>query len=446
MFSDGFTYGIVTPVIPFLLQDENLLINNNVQLTTSLLIASFSLADFFGAPLCAWYVDRARSRRLPWYFGIVLITTGSLLFGLSNNIAMLMCSRIFHGLSSSILYTVGLAVLVDTIGKDEVGKWMGTAMSCNNIGIIVSPLLGGIVYDKAGKMAVFGIMLGLGAIDIVLRVVMKEQPRDMKVFMKSSNSSGSLTTKEGDEKEKEPHITITALPSTPQSNDTATSANASRTRRLPGILALVRSPRLLAAMFGVFINETIIASLCATLPLFVHSTFDWTALPAGLLFLCIAIPAFGGPLAGALSDRFGARWIAVSGFALTAPILILLRLVQHDSLQQKILLCALLTIAGSTVTLFLAPLGAECSFVAEEASEALGCDLYASSFSLMNCSLASAGLLGPMAAGGLMDSVGWKWMTVAMGCFCAMGIAPCALVTGDKRAVIKKVEDNSTSA
>jgi hypothetical protein len=29
MFTDGFTYGIITPVIPYLLQDEQLVINNN---------------------------------------------------------------------------------------------------------------------------------------------------------------------------------------------------------------------------------------------------------------------------------------------------------------------------------------------------------------------------------------------------------------------------------
>src|SRR3954454_3158463 len=96
--------------------------------------------------LCAWYVDRSKSRRIPWYAGIVLITTGSILFGCSNSFAMLVLSRVLQGFSSSILYTVGLAVLVDTVGKDEVGQWMGTAMSCNNIGIIISPLLGGIVY------------------------------------------------------------------------------------------------------------------------------------------------------------------------------------------------------------------------------------------------------------------------------------------------------------
>ncbi|KAJ4368884.1 hypothetical protein N0V83_005966 [Neocucurbitaria cava] len=399
------------------------------------------MADFFGAPLCAWYVDRAQSRRLPWYFGIILITTGSLLFGLSSNIAMLMCSRVLHGVSSSILYTVGLAVLVDTIGKDEVGQWMGTAMSCNNVGIIISPLLGGILFDKGGKMAVFAIMLGLGAIDIILRLFMKEPPRETRVFMKSANSSGSFETGNGDEKEKT-QISVVILPSTSESEPVSTST-AFRTRRLPGILALLRQPRLLAAMFGVFINETIIASLCATLPLFVHSTFHWTALAAGLIFLCIAIPTFGGPLAGALSDRFGARWIAVSGFALTAPMLVLLRLVQQDSLEHKVLLCALLTMAGAALTLFLAPLGAECSFVAEETSEEMGCDLYASSFSLMNCALASAGLLGPLAAGGLVNAAGWKWMTVALGSFCALGIVPCALVTGNRRAVQTSNDDSS---
>jgi MFS family permease len=397
--------------------------------------------------LCAWYVDRAQSRRLAWYLGIVLITVGSLCFGFANNIAWLICSRMLHGLSSSILYTVGLAVLVDTVGKEEVGRWMGTAMSCNNVGIITSPLLGGIVYDKAGKMAVFGIMLGLGGIDMVLRVLMKERPRDKLAFAKSASSSGKSIVDQPQETEIEmehfkPHIDTAVLSSDPQPNSTATTSTP-KTSRLPGILALVRQPRLLVALYGILINETLIASLCATLPLFVHATFQWTALPAGLLFLCIAIPAIAGPLAGALSDRFGARRVAVTGFILTAPTVILLRLVKQDSLEHKVLLCALLTLTGTTLTLFLAPLGAECSFVAEETSRSIGCDLYASSFSLMNCSLASAGLLGPLAAGGLVDAVGWKWMTVVLGCFCATGIVPCGLLTGNQRTVKTSKKEGS---
>lgn len=107
------------------------------------------------------------------------------------------------------------------------------------------------------------------------------------------------------------------------------------------------------------------------------------------------------------------------------------------------LLCALLTLVGTGLVFFLSPLGAECSFVAEDVSASTGLDLYASSFSLMNCSLAAAGLLGPLAAGGLMDGVGWNWTTVVMGLFCASGVVPCVLATGGRRG---RFTDGSDSA
>ena len=84
-------------------------------------------------------------------------------------------------------------------------------------------------------------------------------------------------------------------------------SGAHTTRRLPGIIKLIRSPRLLAALYGCFINEYIVAFLCAVILLFVKSTFNWTSLQVGLLFLTIAIPAFASPLAGALADKLGAR-------------------------------------------------------------------------------------------------------------------------------------------
>src|ERR1700722_16464256 len=113
--------------------------------------------------------------RIPWYAGIVLMSVRTVFFGISSRFWMLIISRILQGFASSILYTAGLAVLVDTVSRDEVGQWMGTAMSCNNIGIIVSPLLGGIIYDKSGKMCVFAIMVALGAMDVVLRVLMNKR-------------------------------------------------------------------------------------------------------------------------------------------------------------------------------------------------------------------------------------------------------------------------------
>ena len=68
--------------------------------------------------------------------GYRLISVGTVFFGISSRFWMSAISRILQGFASSILYIVGLAALVDTVGRDEVGQWMGTAMSCNNVGII----------------------------------------------------------------------------------------------------------------------------------------------------------------------------------------------------------------------------------------------------------------------------------------------------------------------
>jgi hypothetical protein len=56
--------------------------------------------------------------------------------------------------------------------------------------------------------------------------------------------------------------------------------------RLPGIMRLIGSPRLLAALYGCFLNECVVTSLCAVLPLFVKQTFNWKALQAGLILTC----------------------------------------------------------------------------------------------------------------------------------------------------------------
>jgi MFS family permease len=54
---------------------------------------------------------------------------------------------------------------------------MDTAMSCNNIGMIISPMLGGIVYEKSGKLVDLAIMISIGAFGIILRLLTNEPPR-----------------------------------------------------------------------------------------------------------------------------------------------------------------------------------------------------------------------------------------------------------------------------
>ena len=119
--------------------------------------------------------------------------------------------------------------------------------------------------------------------------------------------------------------------------------------RVPTMVILLKSPRLLAALYGVFVNFTLLACFDAVLPLYVTETFGWGSLGGGLIFLCVALPSLGAPLVGMVSDRHGPRWISVCGFLLTTPPLVLLRLITHNSLSQIVLLCALLTLSGKSI-------------------------------------------------------------------------------------------------
>lgn len=246
---------------------------------------------------------------------------------------------------------MGLALLVDTVGRDNIGQWMGTALSSSSFGLIVSPLLGGIVYAKAGYMAVFGMAMGLIIFDIVMRLIMIEKKTaakytDVKDLTPANGFYGTFTT----EQEVRNEQTNNARSPT-ESQDVPSDGQKDPRRkkgRMPTILVLLGMPRLLAAIYGIFVNVSILAAFDGVLPIYVKRLFGWNSLNAGLIFLCLAIPALTGPLVGKLSDRAGPRWIAVAGCALSAPPLVLLRLVAHDSMDQKILLCALLVCCGQS--------------------------------------------------------------------------------------------------
>jgi MFS family permease len=234
------------------------------------------------------------------------------------------------------------------VPREEVGKWLGATLSCNNIGMVLSPLFGGVIYHAAGKYAVFGTMMALLVVDAILRLLMIAKPMRVREDCVDSLKSTESSTLSSHDIAKEDVLVGTEKSLTPSRylGNQPMVTTAIPTTRVTGILRLIRSPRLLAALYGIFLNECTNASLMAVVPLFVKDFFGWSTLGAGLIFLTIAIPSIGGFLAGALSDRFGPKRVALSGLLIAGPIIILLRLVWHKSTQQIVLFCALLTLIG----------------------------------------------------------------------------------------------------
>jgi MFS family permease len=61
---------------------------------------------------------------------------------------------VLQGFSAAVVWTVGQALLVDTVGEKEIGQTLGLVSIAMSVAILIAPLLGGVVYQKAGYYAV----------------------------------------------------------------------------------------------------------------------------------------------------------------------------------------------------------------------------------------------------------------------------------------------------
>ncbi|CAD6580661.1 MAG: hypothetical protein ASARMPRED_000288 [Alectoria sarmentosa] len=166
------------------------------------------------------------------------------------------------------------------------------------------------------------------------------------------------------------------------------------------MLTLLTTPRMLAAILADFMQSVVLTGLETILPLRIKLLFAYNSKQVALVFLVLTIPSFAAPLVGLLSDRIGAKIIVSLGFVALAPLLALLRLVDHNEDSQVALLCALLLLIGGALDLMVTPAFTEAMYVVDDWEEAEpgvfgGKGAYAQAFSLMAIAYAAGSLAGP---------------------------------------------------
>lgn len=67
------------------------------------------------------------------------------MFWFARTIASLVIARVLQGLSAAVVWTVGLALVVDTVGKEQVGGAMGWVSMGMTVGTVFGPFMGGIL-------------------------------------------------------------------------------------------------------------------------------------------------------------------------------------------------------------------------------------------------------------------------------------------------------------
>jgi MFS family permease len=437
-FTDMFLYGLIVPVLPFLLQDRLRLPEAQIQSTLSNLLAIYAAASCLASPIAGVLADRlSSSRQLPFLLGLVLLLLSTILLAVGKSVPVLALARFLQGASGGTVWTIGLALLIETVGQENLGKTIGTIFSFCSVAVLFAPVVGGLIYAKSGYTGVFGLGLSLVAIDFVLRLCMIEKKVAARYAFDVSDSESPNDCSSPDE-------TTALLPSGPtdsNTTNTTNTTNATANYRLPApqsrltkalpILLVLRDPSLLTALFMSFIQALLFGAFDATVPLVAHTRYGFNSLKAGLLFFPLGGANFLlGPIFGWCIDRWGTRPLSVLGFAYLVPALVLLRLPDDvaadlDVGRQIALYASILALNGVGLAIINSASIVESGNVVErywKANEELfeGRAPYAQLYGV-NSMLWSAGLtVGPLLGGALKEKIGYGNMNAVLGGICGI--------------------------
>ncbi|KAL9599269.1 MAG: hypothetical protein Q9219_003971 [cf. Caloplaca sp. 3 TL-2023] len=312
-FTDGVLYSVIVPLLPFTLVRRSGIRPDMVQSWITILFVVFGCCMVLGAPVAGWVTQHSSLRQVPLISGLTAALAATLLFMLAKATWLLVIARCLQGISAGVVYTTVLALLVETVERNEVGSWIGFALSGVNLGVLVAPVIAGILYEKAGYYAVFAICLAIIALDLLLAILLVDKKRARKWSADgpeqgSANSAGPTIPNGSHRNDSSP-----AYPSAQDGEDSpllsndARKAKASPRKWFPITRALLASPQILAALYTTFIHAMLHTSFDAVLPRFVQRTFHWSPSGAGLIFLTLTVPSLMSPLFGFLSDRYGRR-------------------------------------------------------------------------------------------------------------------------------------------
>ncbi|OJD38847.1 membrane transporter protein [Diplodia corticola] len=334
LFTDLFLYGLIVPILPFMLDDRLGIPASDVQPYVSGLLTAYAAASVLFSPVAGVLADRVSTRQAPFLLGLLSLLAATLLLFFGNSMAVLVIARVLQGVAAAVVWTIGLALCLETVGSENLGKTVGSIFSFISVGNLVAPVLGGVLYEKAGYPGVFGIGFAILAIDFIMRLLVIEK----KVAARYENNDptqGDLQQdlqheRTGQDGPNEEHgdTEETPLLSNKKEQDyykisPDQPAIAQRFKLLP----CLKHPGLVTAFFVAGVQAFLLGAFDATVPTVAEQYYTFSSLKSGLLFLPLGVSDFLlGPLFGWAVDRAGTKPVATFAYLYLVPVLILLRL------------------------------------------------------------------------------------------------------------------------
>ncbi|KAI5362876.1 Putative major facilitator superfamily, MFS transporter superfamily [Septoria linicola] len=380
VYTDQFLYAAIVPVTPFALAERGHISEDQIQFWTTILLAAFGAGIFVSSPPWARYTDHSKNRRMPFLLGLLALLGATVLLWLAPNIATQIVGKVLQGVAGTVVWTTGLAILVETVSAEHIGEASGYVGIALNAGSVTAPLLGGVVFERHGYNTVFGLILS----------------QNLPL------SEGTLVDEEAcsHDSKNEAGVQITEIDHS-RSTTSREQHPLSVHPRLPAMIRLLFSIRFLVALWGVFTLAAVYSGFETVLPITVHQLFDWNAEGSRLIFLPLAIPSLAGPLLGKLTDKYSGRWFVAGSFLTLCPALVLLRLISHNSMKQE-------RAAG---------------FVGFGRRKGY----YGQAYGYFNMAWALGNTVGPILCGFIAENQGWATATMALGILAGVTAIPVVL-------------------
>jgi DHA1 family tetracycline resistance protein-like MFS transporter len=247
VFLCGIGFGIISPVVPFLVQPY--LSNPEEQaIVVTLLTSVYAVCMFFAAPGLGALSDKY-GRRPVLLICLLGSVIGYLIFGIGGSLLILFTGRIIDGITGGTIGTL-FAYFADIIPPEHRTKYFGWMSAIVGVGGIIGPTLGGLLA-KFG----YSVPLYFGAIITLLNVV-------YGFFFMPESLHKNNRLKE---------ITFVRLNPFTQ---------------LANILSMKNLQRLLVSAFLIWIPN---GSLQAVFSQFTMDTFNWKPAIIGLMFSIIGL-------------------------------------------------------------------------------------------------------------------------------------------------------------
>lgn len=272
-------------------------------------------------PLTGWAMERFGAKRM-WIISLVLFLAGSALCGASWSVQSLIVFRVLQGIGGGMIMPIGQSILATAAGPQRMGRVMSLLGVPMLLGPVLGPVLGGLIVDTVSWRWIFYVNIPIGIVAVVLAVRMLpgHERTDASARLDVRGlvllSPGLALLVYGLAQAGQGSTLSVVLPMTVGAAlIVGFVLHALRSRITPLIeVVLFRNRNFAAAAATTFCFGAALFGGMLLLPLYYQVVRGESALSAGLLMAPQGIgAALVMPLAGTLTDRYGAGRVVPAG-------------------------------------------------------------------------------------------------------------------------------------